>query len=53
MFSLNSLNLVIKIVLIAAKGFEPATSCVRDEEATIVLTRNMCVREREDNYNLP
>ena len=38
MFSLNS---VTKIFVITVKGLEPATSCVRDQEATTVPARHM------------
>ena len=34
MFSLNSANSVTKIFVIKVKGFEPATFCVRDQDAT-------------------
>ena len=34
MFSLNSANSVSKIFVITVKGFKPATSCVRDQDAT-------------------
>ena len=39
MFSLNSLN--SKIFVITVKWLEPANSCVRDQEATIVPARRM------------
>ena len=32
---MNSVNLVTKILDITAKGLKPATSCVRDQDATI------------------
>ena len=38
MFSLNSAT---KIILITVKGLEPATSCVRDQDATTVPGRHM------------
>ena len=38
-FSLNSLNLVT--YNLSLKGLEPATSCVRDQDATTVSARNM------------
>ena len=34
MFSVNSTNSVTKIFVILVKGFEPLTSCVRDQDAT-------------------
>ena len=40
MFSLNSLNSVTKIFVVAVKGSEPATSCVRDQDATTVSARH-------------
>ena len=36
MFSLSSLNSVTKIFVITVKGFEPAASCVRDQDAITV-----------------
>ena len=39
--SLNSVNLVTKIFAITVKGLEPATSCVRDQDATIAPARHM------------
>ena len=44
MFSLNSLYSVTKIFVITVKRFEPATSCVRDQDATIEPARP--VRDR-------
>ena len=41
MFSLNSLNSVTKIFVIAVKGLEPATSCARDQDATTVPVRHI------------
>ena len=41
MFSLNSLNSVTKIFVVTVKGFEPATSCVRDDNATTEPARHM------------
>ena len=41
MFSLNSANSVTKVFVIAAKGFKPATSCVRDQDAATVPERHM------------
>ena len=38
--SLNSLNLATTIFVITAKGLEHATSCVRDQDATIALARH-------------
>ena len=46
MFSLNSANSVTKIFVIIVKGLEPATSCVRDQDATAAPARN--TSERED-----
>ena len=40
-FFLNSLNPVTKIFVITVKGFEPATSYVRDQNATTVPARHM------------
>ena len=34
MFSLNSANSVTKLFVITVKGLEPATSCVRDQDAS-------------------
>ena len=39
--SLNSVNSVTKIFVITVKGLEPATSCVRDQDATSVPVRHM------------
>ena len=39
MFSLNSLNSVTNIFDIAAKGFKPATSSVRDQNASTIPAR--------------
>ena len=39
MFSLNSANSVTKVFVIAAKGFKPATSCVRDQDAPFRKTQ--------------
>ena len=41
MFSLNSLNSVTKIFVIAVKGLKLATSCVRDQDATTAPARYM------------
>ena len=41
MFSLNSANSVIKIFVITVKGFEPPTSCVRNQGATTAPTWHM------------
>ena len=38
MFSANSVK---KIFVITVKGLEPATFCVRDEDATTVSARHM------------
>ena len=43
MFSLNS---VTKIFVITVKVLEPATSCVRDHDATIAPAKD--ARERQD-----
>ena len=40
MFLLNSLNSVTKALVITVKGFESATSCVRDRDTTTVPVRN-------------
>ena len=37
----NSLNSVTKIFLITVKGLKPATSCVRDQDATTAPARHM------------
>ena len=39
MLSLNSLNSVIKIVVITVKGFKPANPCATDHDATTVQAR--------------
>ena len=39
MSSLNSLNSMTKIFVITVKGFKPATSCVRDQDATTAPAR--------------
>ena len=39
--SLNLLNSVTKIVAITVKGFEPATSCVRDKDASTAPARHV------------
>ena len=45
MFSINSGNSIRKnIFVIAVEGFDPATFCVRDQDATTVLARH--VRDR-------
>ena len=44
MFSLNSANSVTKIFIIIVKGFELATSCVRDQDVT-TDQQNMCERQ--------
>ena len=41
MFSLNSANSVTKIFVITVKGLKPATSCVRDQNATTAPARHM------------
>ena len=41
-FSLNSLNSMTKFSVITLKGLEPATSCVRDQDATTAPARHMC-----------
>ena len=41
MFSLNSANAVTKLIVITVKGFEPATSCVGDQEASKMPVRHM------------
>ena len=41
MFSLNSLNSGTKIFVIPVKGFKPATSCVRDQDATAAPARHI------------
>ena len=41
---MNSLNPVTKIFVITVKGLEPATSCVREQDATTVLARHICER---------
>ena len=41
MFSLNSANSVTKIFVLTEKGFEPANSYVRDQDATAVPPRHM------------
>ena len=41
MFSLNSENSVTKIFDMPVKGLELATSCVRDQDATIAPARHM------------
>ena len=44
-FSLNafikSLKSVTKVLVMTVKGFEPAISCVRDQDATAVPARHM------------
>ena len=40
MFSLNSANSV-KNILVTVKGLEPATSCVREQDATTAPARHM------------
>ena len=40
-FSLNSLNSETKIFVITVKVLKPATSCVRDQDATTVPARHM------------
>ena len=35
---------VRKIFVIAAKGFEPGTSCVKDQDATAVAARDVRLR---------
>ena len=35
------MNSVTKIFVITVKGFEPVTSCVRDQDATTVPERHM------------
>ena len=44
MLSLNVLNPVTKICL-QLKGLEPATSCVRDQDATTVPVQDTCERQ--------
>ena len=39
--SLNSANSVTKVFVITVKGLEPATSCVRDQDATTVQARHV------------
>ena len=41
MFSLNSANSVTKIFVITVKGLEPATSNIRDQDATTAPARHM------------
>ena len=41
MVSLNLLDSVTKIFVITVKGLKPATSCVRDQDATIVPAGHM------------
>ena len=41
MVSLNLLNLVTKLFIIAAKGLELVVSCVRDQVATTAPARHM------------
>ena len=54
MFSLNSLNSVTKIFVIAVKGLEPATSCVRDQDATraAAIESNLWLSDLSDSLNL-
>ena len=44
MVSLNSVNPVTKIFVITVKGIEPATSCVRGQDAITVPARQICER---------
>ena len=44
--SLNSANSVTKIFVITVKGIEPATSCVRDQDATTAPASKMPVKDR-------
>ena len=41
MFSLISVNSVTKIFVITGKGFEPVTSCVRDQDTTTAPATHM------------
>ena len=60
MFLLNS---VTKIFVITVREFEPATSCVRDQDATTAPARqcerqdlyiqpNLCISDLSDSLNL-
>ena len=44
MFSLNSANSMTKILVITVKGFKPASSCVRNQDATTAPAKH--VRDR-------
>ena len=44
MFSLNLLNSVTKNIVATVKGFEPTTSCVREQDATTVPATHICER---------
>ena len=43
--SLNSANSVTKIFVITVKGLEPATSCVRDQDATLAPAKHRCEKD--------
>ena len=42
MILLKSGNSMTKLFVIRVKGFKPATSCVRDQDATTVPAKHMC-----------
>ena len=53
MLSLNSLNWVIKIVVITVKGFKPVNSCVTYHDATTAQARHLRDRMIKLIYQIP